>query len=77
MLDLDGIEDVIQGLCCHMVDVQQKIGADIQMVLDVCTSLPAEPGVVRLALERTAEWAKRATTVRLRPGEKATVTLKR
>ena len=42
------------------VDVQQKIGADIQMVLDVCTSLPAEPHVVRLALERTHAWAIRA-----------------
>ena len=42
------------------VDVQQKIGADIQMVLDVCTSLPAEPSVVRLALERTHAWAIRA-----------------
>ncbi|MFY8239249.1 MAG: tRNA guanosine(34) transglycosylase Tgt, partial [Ilumatobacteraceae bacterium] len=39
---------------------QEKIGADIQMVLDVCTSLPAEPRVVRLALERTHAWAIRA-----------------
>lgn len=42
------------------VDVQEKIGADIQMVLDVCTSLPAEPSVLRLALERTHAWAIRA-----------------
>ncbi|MGA0862714.1 MAG: tRNA guanosine(34) transglycosylase Tgt [Ilumatobacteraceae bacterium] len=42
------------------VDVQQKIGADIQMVLDVCTSLPADDATVRLALERTASWALRA-----------------
>lgn len=42
------------------VDTQEKIGADIQMVLDVCTSLPAEPSVVRLALERTHAWAIRA-----------------
>lgn len=42
------------------VDVQEKIGADIQMVLDVCTSLPAEPHVLRLALERTHAWAIRA-----------------
>lgn len=42
------------------VDTQQKLGADIQMVLDVCTSLPAEPQVVRLALERTHAWAIRA-----------------
>ena len=51
------------------VDVQQKLGADIQMVLDVCTSLPAEPSVVRLALERTAEWAKRAKAAHTRPDQ--------
>lgn len=42
------------------VNVQEKLGADIQMVLDVCVSLPAEPSVVRLALERTSDWAARA-----------------
>jgi len=42
------------------VDTQEKLGANIQMVLDVCTSLPAEPHVVRLALERTHAWAIRA-----------------
>jgi len=42
------------------VTVQEAIGADIQMVLDVCTALPASPDVLRLAVERTAEWAKRA-----------------
>ncbi len=48
------------------VATQEKIGADIQMVLDVCTSLPAEPHVVRLALERTSEWAKRAKVAHTR-----------
>ncbi len=42
------------------VHVQEKIGADIQMVLDVCTSLPADDATVRLALERTVAWAARA-----------------
>ena len=42
------------------VEVQEKLGADIQMVLDVCVSLPAEPHVVRQALERTVQWASRA-----------------
>lgn len=51
------------------VDVQQKIGADIQMVLDVCTSLPAEPSVVRLALERTHAWALRARDAHTRPDQ--------
>jgi queuine tRNA-ribosyltransferase len=48
------------------VATQEKIGADIQMVLDVCTSLPAEPQVVRLALERTSEWARRAKNAHTR-----------
>ena len=48
------------------VQTQEKIGADIQMVLDVCTSLPAEPDVVRLALERTHAWAIRARAAHTR-----------
>ncbi|MGA1345806.1 MAG: tRNA guanosine(34) transglycosylase Tgt [Ilumatobacteraceae bacterium] len=42
------------------VEVQEAIGADIQMVLDVCPPLPSPPEVIRLAVERTASWAERA-----------------
>ncbi len=42
------------------VDVQQRIGADIAMVLDVCPPLPSAPEVIRTALERTTAWAQRA-----------------
>lgn len=42
------------------VEVQQLIGADIQMVLDVCPPLPSSNYVVRTAVERTAQWAQRA-----------------
>ncbi|MFM2182434.1 MAG: queuine tRNA-ribosyltransferase [Actinomycetota bacterium] len=42
------------------VRTQELLGADIQMVLDVCPPLPSPPEVVRLALERTAAWAARA-----------------
>ena len=42
------------------VEVQGLIGADIQMVLDVCATLPAPPEVLRSAVERTAAWAARA-----------------
>jgi queuine tRNA-ribosyltransferase len=42
------------------VDVQQQLGADIQMVLDVCPPLPSPPEVIRLAVDRTAAWAARA-----------------
>jgi queuine tRNA-ribosyltransferase len=42
------------------VATQAAIGADIQMVLDVCSALPASDEVLRLAVERTAQWAARA-----------------
>ncbi len=42
------------------VAIQVELGTDIQMVLDVCSSLPSTPEVLRLALERTADWARRA-----------------
>lgn len=44
------------------VATQELLGADIQMVLDVCPPLPSPPDVVRLALERTSAWAARART---------------
>ena len=44
----------------HAVEVQQQLGADIQMVLDVCPALPASDHVLRVAVDRTAEWAARA-----------------
>ena len=42
------------------VAVQELLGADIQMVLDVCPPLPSPEAVVRLAVERTGAWAQRA-----------------
>jgi queuine tRNA-ribosyltransferase len=39
------------------VATQEALGADIQMVLDVCPALPSPPDVVRTAVERTAAWA--------------------
>jgi queuine tRNA-ribosyltransferase len=42
------------------VHTQELLGADIQMVLDVCPSLPSPPEAIRLAVERTASWAARA-----------------
>ncbi|MCU0269194.1 MAG: tRNA guanosine(34) transglycosylase Tgt [Acidimicrobiales bacterium] len=52
------------------VRVQQLLGADIQMVLDVCPSLPSPPEVVRQAVERTAAWAARAVEAH-RPSREA------
>lgn len=42
------------------VDTQIAIGADIQMVLDVCSALPSSDAIIREALDRTAHWAERA-----------------
>lgn len=42
------------------VRVQEALGADIQMVLDVCAPLPSPPAVIERAVERTAAWAARA-----------------
>lgn len=41
------------------VDVQAQIGADIQMVLDVCPSSVADTAVLQAAVERTGRWAER------------------
>ena len=48
------------------VHTQQLLGADIQMVLDVCPALPSPAPVVRTALERTSAWAKRARATHTR-----------
>lgn len=49
------------------VAVQRNLGADIQMVLDVCPPLPSPPAVVQQAVDRTARWAARALEAH-RPG---------
>jgi queuine tRNA-ribosyltransferase len=48
------------------IDVQQRIGADIAMVLDVCPPLPSPPEVIRVAVGRTAAWAQRAKVAHTR-----------
>jgi queuine tRNA-ribosyltransferase len=42
------------------VRVQEQLGADIQMQLDVCPPLPSPPEVVRQAVDRTLAWGERA-----------------
>jgi len=48
------------------VATQEKLGADIQMALDVCPPLPSSDDVVREAMRRTALWAARARGVHRR-----------
>lgn len=42
------------------VQVQEELGADIAMVLDVCAALPASRQTILEALERTVRWAARS-----------------
>src|SRR5947208_15293820 len=51
------------------VELQELLGADIQMALDVCPPLPSPPGVVRLAVDRTAAWGARARRAHRREGQ--------
>src|SRR5947208_5408538 len=51
------------------VAIQEQLGADIQMVLDVCPPLPSPPDVLRTAVERTAAWAARARRAHRREGQ--------
>jgi queuine tRNA-ribosyltransferase len=44
------------------VDIQARLGSDIAMVLDECTSYPATHDQARVSLERTARWAARNRT---------------
>ena len=39
------------------VETQELLGADIQMVLDVCPPLPSPESVIQVAVRRTAAWA--------------------
>ena len=56
---------VYDGSAVHLtpersVEVQQLLGADIAMVLDVCAALPATTEHLREALELTLRWAERS-----------------
>lgn len=53
------------------VRTQELIGADIQMVLDVCSALPSTEDDLRQAMIRTHEWAKRAKTAHERTSDQA------
>ena len=53
------------------VRTQELLGADIQMVLDVCPPLPSSPEVLRTAVERTAAWAGRAKAAHRRTGDQS------
>ncbi len=53
------------------VHLQELLGADIQMVLDVCAALPSDRTTLSAAVERTARWAERARGAHARTGDQA------
>ncbi len=48
------------------VGVQEKLGPDIAMVLDVCVGLPSPREVVETEMRRTLRWAERSVEVHTR-----------
>jgi len=42
------------------VRIQEALGPDIAMVLDVCVGLPASPDVIRNGMDLTLRWAERS-----------------
>jgi len=49
--------------------IQQKLGADVAMCLDQCSSLPASRAVLAESVERTINWAKRCKAAHTRPDQ--------
>jgi queuine tRNA-ribosyltransferase len=75
-IDDDGVEfrSVYDGSLHRLtperaVALQQQLGADIQMALDVCSALPAPDEEIRLAATRTLAWAARARAAHSRPDQ--------
>lgn len=51
------------------VAVQEALGPDIAMALDVPVALPAAPGQTARAMERTLRWAERSAAAHSRPDQ--------
>jgi queuine tRNA-ribosyltransferase len=51
------------------VGVQEQLGPDIAMVLDVCVGLPAPYEVVESEMQRTLRWAERSLQAHRRPDQ--------
>ncbi|HVR77398.1 MAG TPA: tRNA guanosine(34) transglycosylase Tgt [Acidimicrobiia bacterium] len=51
------------------VMIQQELGPDIAMVLDVCVGLPAPRERVQAEMERTLRWAERCREAHTRPDQ--------
>ena len=51
------------------VAVQELLGPDVAMALDVCVGLPSPRSVVKAAMDRTLRWAERSLEVHTRPDQ--------
>ncbi len=49
------------------IEVQEAIGSDVMMVLDVCLPSTSPPDEIRSAMDRTHRWALRSLAARTRP----------
>jgi queuine tRNA-ribosyltransferase len=47
----------------NVIEFQNKLGVDIIMVLDECTSIEQDKSIVRTAMQRTGKWASRCKQV--------------
>jgi queuine tRNA-ribosyltransferase len=72
-LDEDGVSfrSVYDGSTVRLtpegaVAVQERLGADVAMVLDHLVGLPASPEATRDAMERTLRWSERALAAKRR-----------
>lgn len=64
-------KSIYDGSTAHLtpeeaVAVQERLGPDIAMVLDVCVGLPAHREEVEAQMHRTLRWAERCRTVHQR-----------
>lgn len=53
----------------HAVAVQELLGPDVAMVLDVCVGLPSPREVVQAGMDRTLRWAERSLAAHTRPDQ--------
>ncbi len=51
------------------VEVQERLGPDVAMILDVLVGLPAERAAIEAAMRRTLRWAARARAAHGRPDQ--------
>lgn len=75
-IDDDGVEfrshldgDLVRLTPESTVETQNRLGADMIMVLDECPPLPADADALRAAVQRTVNWARRGRAAHGRPDQ--------